>query len=453
MRSRIFPALALIVFTACAEKKIAPPEPAAPRFPDFVYPTEPDGVGTPATIERHKAGWAWLQAGDFRAADRNFSAALKLSPSFYPAEVGLGYTALARKDHDTAISHFDKAITASPRYAPALVGRGDALLAAGKRDLALQSFETALDADARLSSLRSRIEVLRVRELQEDVELARKAAEAGRLADARNAYQQAIAASPQSQFLYRELALVERRDGDLAAALVHAQKAVELDPGDARALTVAGEILESRDEFAAALDSFRAAAAIEPSEALDARIEKLRARAAIAGLPEEFKSIETSPTVTRAQLAALVGVRLESILKRSNQNAAVVITDTRGSWAAPWILTVTRAGVMEVYPNHTFQPSAPVRRADLAQTASRILSLIAADTPAVGERWRNADRRRFPDVSPGNLSYAAVSRVVEAGVMALAADGSFQLSRSATGAEATEAVRKLEEFANSVHRQ
>ncbi len=68
------------------------------------------------------------------------------------------------------------------------------------------------------------------------------------------------------------------------------------------------------------------------------------------------------------------------------------MTDTRGSWAGPWILTVTRAGVMEAYPNHTFQPGAVVRRADLAEAARRVLSLIAAEKPALASSWlRRAD--------------------------------------------------------------
>src|SRR4029453_11979235 len=243
-------AVGLLMFTnACAPKVTTPaPVAASPRFPDFVFPDPPSGLGTPATVERHKAGWQWLEAGDFRAADRNFAASLKLSPNFYPAEVGLGYSALARKETDSALTHFDRAVVENPRYAPALVGRGDALLASGQRDVALQSFEAALAADPNLAALRSRIEVLRFRGLQDDVADARKMAEAGRLPEARKMYQQAIAASPQSPFLYRELALVERRDGDLAAALVHAQKASELEPSDARARGLIGEILEARDE-------------------------------------------------------------------------------------------------------------------------------------------------------------------------------------------------------------
>ena len=76
-----------MTFAACAPKMDpAPPAIGAPRFPDFIYPAAPPSLGTPASLERHDVGWRWLQAGDLRAAERNFTAALKLTPEFYPAE-------------------------------------------------------------------------------------------------------------------------------------------------------------------------------------------------------------------------------------------------------------------------------------------------------------------------------------------------------------------------------
>ncbi|MEO7271529.1 MAG: S-layer homology domain-containing protein, partial [Vicinamibacterales bacterium] len=69
--------------------------------------------------------------------------------------------------------------------------------------------------------------------------------------------------------------------------------------------------------------------------------------------------------------------------------------------------------------------------------------------PALGTGWRQGQRRRFPDVAPGHLSYPAVSLVVEAGVMTPAGDGSFELARLATGAETAAAISKLEELARS----
>jgi tetratricopeptide (TPR) repeat protein len=435
---------------ACGPKplELPPPTAAAVKYPDFIYPAAAAGLGTPAAQERHHAGWLWLQAGDFKAAERNFEAAKKLADGFYPAEAGLGYLGLAKQDQSAAVQHFDRAIVANPRYVPALVGRGEALLALGDRDMALKSFEAAVNADPNLAPLRTRIEVLRVRGQQEDVASARKALDAGRLDDARRGYERAIAASPDSPFLYRELATVLVRQGDLDAALQRASKAAELDPSDARAQTQVGDIREAQKDLKGAVAAYEAALALDRSEAIERRLETLRKDLAIASMPQQFQQIESSDGLSREQLAALVGVHLDDLLERAPRRNAVVITDTRGSWATPWILMVTRAGVMEVYPNHTFQPEALVRRGELADAASRVLSIIAAEKPSLGASWRTA-RRQFADVPAAHLSYPAASVTVEAGVLQPLADGSFQLARPVTGAEAVAAIKKLEQLAES----
>jgi tetratricopeptide (TPR) repeat protein len=445
--------LALALASACGPKRpeLPPPGAAATKYPDFIFPAPLPGLGTPATLERHQAGWLWLQAGDLKAAERNFDAALKLSPDFYPADAGLGYVELARREHERAAERFDRAVVVNPRYVPALVGRGEALLALGQREMALKSLEAAVVAEPDQAALRTRIAVLRARGQQEDVALARTAAEGGRLENARSAYERAIAASPDSPFLYRELADVQRRLGNTDAALKQAEKAVELDPTDARNHVLIGDIQQERKELPRAVAAYEAALAVEPNPALEAKLERLREEIVLANMPAEFQQIEGSAGLSREQLAALVGVRLDDLLKRVQRRVPVVITDTRGSWATPWILAVTRAGVMEVYPNHTFQPSAVVRRSELADAASRILSLIAVERPALAAAWKNG-KRQFTDVPPAHLSYPAALLTVEAGVLQPTADGSFQLSRPVTGAEAVAAVKKLEELAEAAVR-
>ena len=439
-----------IVATACAPKtpELPAPGPAGEKYPEYVFPTPPSGLGTPAALERHQAGWLWLQAGDFKAAERNFEAALELSENFYPAEAGLGYVSLAKKDHERAAQHFDRAVVVNPRYVPALVGRGEALLALGQREMALKSLEAAVVADPNQAPLRSRIDVLRARGQQDDVAAARKAADSGRFDEARTVYERAIAASPDSPFLYRELADVLRRQDNFEAALKHATRASELDPTDARAHILVGEIHEALKDLPGAVSAYEAAVALEPNPALETKVDSLRKALVLATMPAEFQQIESSSGLSREQLAALVGVRLDELLKRVPRRTAVVITDTRGSWATPWILSVTRAGVMEVYPNHTFQPSAVVRRGELADAASRILTIIANEKPALASSWR-AGKRQFSDVPAAHLSYPAALLTVEAGVMQPLEDGSFQLSRPVTGAEAVAAVKKLEELAEA----
>jgi tetratricopeptide (TPR) repeat protein len=446
-RRRIAVAIALLVVLAgCAKKPATAPAPAgAPRFADFVFPAAGPDMAGAAVLTQHRAAWQMLQTGDTKSAERDFAGVLKQVPDFYPAEAGLGYAALARKDGQAALAHFDKVLARNGSYAPALAGRGESLLSLGRVDAAADAFQAALTVDPSLTALRGRAEVLKFRGVQQSIESARKAAEAGKLDEARRGYLDAIAASPQSAFLFRELAMIEQKAGDRPAALAHARQAATLDPADGRALLLIAEVLEGNGEWVKAADAYTAANAVEPSEATAGKIDSMREKAAFDAMPEQYRSIEASPTVTRAQLAALLGIRLGDMLRRA-QVKPVVVTDVRTNWAAPWIQSVTRAGVMEPFDNHTFQPNTTVRRGDLAQAVSRVLSLVATANPRLAARWRDP-RPKFSDLGPSHLLYPAAARAVSAEVMVPLEGETFQLTRPVTGSEARDAVSKLEALA------
>jgi tetratricopeptide (TPR) repeat protein len=390
--------------------------------------------------ERVDRGWRFLQNDDLRNAEREFETAARRSPALYPARAGEGYVALARRDHERALTAFDTALRDARTYAPALVGRGQALLELRRDTEALTAFEAAIAADPSLASLRRRIEVLRFRSVQETIEAARSAAAAGRLDDARVAYGRAITASPESAFLHRELGVVEQKRGDADAALGHYRRAVALDPGDAASLTDIGALLEQRREYEGALEAYRKAEAIEPSATLTARIAAVTATAREARLPPEFQAIAASEAITRGELAALIGVRFEDLLRRA-PSQEVVITDAGGHWAADWIMPVARARVIEPFENHMFQPRTRVRRGELASAAARLVTLMAAGNAALQQRI--ALRPTIADMSVGHLSYPAVAVAVASGVMPLLEGDRFQVSRMVSGSEAIQVVDRL----------
>src|SRR5205823_696971 len=109
---------------------------------------------------------------------------------------------------------------------------------------ALAAFSAVVTADPSRTDIAQRVEVLKFRSVEQGIARAREAARTGRLDEAIPVYSAAIASSPDSAFLYRELAGVERQRADLDAALEHFRKAVALEPGDARSLAQIGEILE-----------------------------------------------------------------------------------------------------------------------------------------------------------------------------------------------------------------
>jgi tetratricopeptide (TPR) repeat protein len=422
---------------ACAVKT-APPLPPTLKYPDFVYPiATPARAAQVAAIDR---GWRFLQNDDLKSAEREFTSALKTTSDMFPARTGLGYVALARQDYMRALATFDQALRISPMYPPALVGKGQALLSLKRDKEALAAFEAALQADRSLLNVAPRIDVLRFRDLQGLITSARQASASGRLDEARAAYQRALAASPDSAVLYRELGIVERKRGDPAAALQDFARAADLDPTDASSLGQSAEVLEERQDYAAAEAAYRKAATIEPGAGFDARADAVAVKARDARLPAEFQAIPAATQIRRGDLAALIGVRLEPAL-RTARRTQVVTTDTRGHWASPWIADIASAGVMPPYDNHTFQPGAVLRRVDLAQAVSAVLALIARTHPSLQARL--ATRPAIADVSPSHLNYRAIAAAVSAGVLPLLDGNRFDTERTVSGAEAMAAVDRL----------
>ena len=440
MRSRLLAAAvcAWCTAAACATRTV-PTQPAVLAYPDFMYPAVPASLGGPGAA-RVEAGWGYLQSNDLDTAALEFAGALERSSGMYPARTGSGYVALARGAHDAALNAFDGALRTAPTYVPALVGRGQTLLALKREGDALEAFEAALTADPSLADVRRRVDVLRFRGLQELIETARAAATSGQLDAAAGAYARALKASPDSAFLHRELGMLERKRGNADAALSNLRRAVELEPSDAPAFMQIGELLEARGDVEGADASYRRASEIDPTSDVAARRAALAERTRDAALPAQFRAITTLPQATRGDLAALVGVRLEEVLRRAPPRE-VVVTDAAGHWAAPWIGDVARAGVIEPFANHTFQPANAVTRADLAVAVERLVSLIAADRPDL--RQFLTARPRIDDMPAAHVSYPAASVAVAAGLMPLAAGERFEPARVVSGAEASEVVLRV----------
>ncbi len=427
---------------ACATRTL-PPVVTVPRHPDYIRPVVADTA--PLVLRTGvDRGWQFLQGGDLRNAEREFAAALKAVPNSASAEAALGYVELARGEPAAAEQWFTRAIGRDAQLVAALVGRGYALVDLEREGEAVSSFEAALKIDASLTDLQARVDVLRFRATQDLLTRATSAAEAGRLDQARAAYEQAIAASPDSAFLYRDLAGVERKAGDTTAARAHLERAVELDPGDARALFALAEMTDDAGDVPGALRLYEQAQRLDPSVVPAATLARLRDRAATLKLPAPYQAIPAKPQVSRADIAALVANRLEALVGRAAPRQ-VVITDIRGHWAQPWITAVVRASVMDTLPNYQFEPETLVRRGELARTVQRVLTLIAAVKPNAPRPWVNA-RAAVADVAPSHLSYPAVSAAVASGVMPLE-DGRFRLLDPVSGAEALAVLGRLEALA------
>ncbi len=442
--------VALLVLAAACARPLPPAVPSAPAFPDVPTLVVPASLAAETrAAERHDAGWRRFQSGDLRGAARDWQAALSAAPGFYPARTGLGYIALEERRWTEAAEAFDAALAVDAVYTPALAGRVEAALSADDAPaaaLALERLIALTPPGAERDEREGRLDVLRLRAVQEVLARAAADREAGRYEAALAALAQARTLAPGSPTVLRELARVDIARGAFDDAEARAREALAIDPGDAETHAVLGDVLEAQGRLRDAAAAYARAVELDPRPAWRSRAATLRSAADLATLPAEYRSLSTAASVTRGQLAALLGIRLESLLARAPRRVTVVLTDVRRHWAAPWILPVTRAGLMEAMPNHTFQPGTVVRRADLAVVIWRALQLAAADRPAEVNRWRAA--RAVPsDVPPTHLAHGAVAAVLAAGAMSAAEDGQFRPSQVVSGAEALAAVARVEQVA------
>ena len=104
---------------------------------------------------------------------------------------------------------------------------------------------------------------------------------------------------------------------------------------------------------------------------------------------------------------------------------------------------------MDAFDNHGFQPRTVVHRIDLALAVSRLLTRIAATRSAQDAQAKSwaAARLRFTDLAASHLAYPAASAAIASGVMQGSADSAFQPSKIVSGADAIDAVEKLQALA------
>jgi tetratricopeptide (TPR) repeat protein len=353
------------------------------------------------------AGFLDLRLGKPQDAERKFQAALRTDPDLGPAQSGYFLVALQSGNEERAFERLLRLEEDFPEHD--LVDRHGAALRVNV-------------AERRLASAR---EQMRERKYDE----------------AAASYLRALEVAPQAGALYLEAAEAEIEAGYPDRAVVHARRATELEPGNADAHRTLGEACLRNDDVSGAARALAAASALRPEdEALRARFEEVQRSARETSVPEEYLTIRESERLTREQLAALLCVDLRESFDAFGNEASVIATDVDESWASSYILRAVSAGVLDVFPNHTFQPSAFVSRLDLASALYRALEKLA---PEAREAARLSAGAEFKDLARQNPGYDAASTAIALELLEPADDGAFEPRRIVSGREAASAIASL----------
>lgn len=425
--------LGAVALGACA-KRVALP---MPEGEEYVYPAPQPGELSQAERGELQLAWREVRAGDTAAAIKRYDRLLKRHPQSAAARSGLGYARLRAGQAQAASEAFGAVLAERPQDVPALVGMGSLAVRRGDLEEAVELFRRAAGAAPDDAVVRKRLAAVRLQVTDRRMAEAEAALERGDSESAARAYTAALEAAPEVTGVRLALAQVLAGGGDRAGAIA----VLEADlSGDRQVLIELGRQLCEEQQFARALEVYTRLLAHGPGDE-EARAGQRRAREGLeaAAMPEEYRAIAEATRVSRADLAALLAVRVPA-LRRAGAGEPRVAVDISGSWARDQVARVLALGIMDVYPNHTFQPGAIVRRVDLARAAARTLDIL---------RWPVAAAPTPVDMSRAHLDFAVVERALAAGLMGLTPAGAFEPWRPVSGLEAIEVVDAVARLSGS----
>lgn len=417
--------LALAVGLAACAKRVVPP---IPEGEDYVYP-----AGRPGELSAEEAGqlreaWAEVLTGDTARAGRRYETLLKRRPDLVPAETGRAYAHLRAGRLEEAASAFAAVLERRPEDLSALVGAGSTAFRRGDLEGAVGFYRRALEAAPDDVAVRKRVAALKLQVTERHMSRAQSAVERGDTRTAAEEYAAVLETAPEVAGVRLALAELLVVAGDRPGAV----DVLAADPTSDRQLALrrAALLVEDR-EFARATEVYAELLAHDPGDA-EARAghEAAREGLELLSMPEEYRRIPGLARITREDLAALIAVRVGA-LARLGPGEPRVAVDIGASWARDHVARLLALGILDVYPNHTFQPGATVRRVDLARAVARVLDRLA---------WPPAAAPAPSDMSRAHLDYRSVERVLGAGLMGLSDSGAFEPWRPVSGGEAVAVV-------------
>ncbi len=231
---------------------------------------------------------------------------------------------------------------------------------------------------------------------------------------------------PQDKRVYLALGNYYLRNGKPFLARAYIKKGMETLGEDEALLRLLQLSYEQESDYERALEVARRIYQLYPSPENLRAVQQLEERLEEERIRKKLKDLQGKPVITRGDLALIIDTYMG---KYFPPRKPPIIVDLYRSQQMEAILRVTSAGIMKVYPNHTFQPDAEVRRLTLAKILYRLVKKLGISVQVNPVVLQDTSNR-----------YAVFA--VGAGLMK-APEGKFNPYATVSFNEAQEALRKL----------
>ena len=348
------------------------------------------------TPEYHYAqGKKYLEKDDLTNALREFNEAKSLKANFAPAYEGIAIVQIEQKNFDQADENISTSLSEDGDWVPAVVAQGRWYSAQAKYEDAVDEFDDALDDIDDSKSI-----------------FDKKAVRMDAL------YHKGVA--------YKEW-------GQYIPAQTTFQQILEIDNTNVKASLAIKELAEYQ--------------------------------AAVAGQSDVLKKIAKQKEVTRADVTVMfvTELPLEKIFRKSKRLDAVkyqapdggvmgkkeeekgpeaIATDVPDThWARSFIGEALETGIIEKYPDGSFQPDKKVNRAEFAKLIEHFMVKAYDDQGLETQFFGNVST--FADVLNTSPIFNSVMLVSSRGIMPGFDDGTFRPLDAVSGAESLNIIRNL----------
>lgn len=407
----------------------------APTPPNLYIENLPQSLVTPLTLEERiqmEEAWDQLRQGRLDKAEEAF---LRLGPSSPLYNPGLGYVFLLREDFPSAEGYFRLALDENPGSLLAHLGLTQLYQKIGDEDKTFNELREVLKIEPTNFWAKQGYESLKTQKTGQAVEAAREAIARGDTEHGKESYLKALHYSPESIPAHLALARLYRDEDRLSNALVHLKAATEVEPDNIGILNAYAETLAEAKEYERSLEIYQEILARDSgNQQARQQVESLKSTLGIFEIPSLYNEIPLAPAITREDLAALLAVKLKDVLGETSSQPPIII-DIATSWAVKFIIKATSLRLLEIYPNHAFQPKRNVTREELAETLLKVIQYLEGR----GHRFIPQiplDMIQIQDVAPEHYSYRTISRILSYQIMELYPDKTFRPDQTVPGAEA-----------------
>ncbi len=386
-------------------------------------------------------GYLEYRKGDQTKARASFQKVLKKNADYYPAFLAIGYTYLAENDLDSAERYIRGALDKNPDYVQAHYALALVLEQQVKYQEALGHWEELKRINPEYPGADQAQKILRLKATEFLLTQAREEAKTNPEKGI-ELYREAQKFAPEVSQIPLEIATIQLKQGKCSEAIASLKESGETLSDEPDIQLAYAECLSELNENEKALEIYERVNMIAPTPETQQHINKLKEILAFRAMPEEYQIISQTAEINRAQLAALIFKNLKFLDKYSSPGSGIVV-DGFDHWARNYIRKAVDMGMIEVFPNRTFQPSRWIAKIELARAAARIIEILETNEGKKIQSIENEDMI-IPDVPVGSIYYVMVMKTISAGVITLDADGRFHLNRPVSGAEAQSVINRLQ---------